>query len=55
NTISVFNNLRQEGLAMGLPVTLLLDDKGCLISALNGPAAWDSEDAKALINGAIGS
>ncbi len=54
NTIGVFNNLKKEGLAFGLPVTLLLDDKGCLISAMNGPAAWDSEDAKALIKGAIG-
>jgi thiol-disulfide isomerase/thioredoxin len=55
NTIGVFNNLKKEGLAFGLPVTLLLDDKGCLISAMNGPAAWDSEDAKALIKGAVGS
>lgn len=54
NTIGVFNSLKKEGLAFGLPVTLLLDDKGCLISAMNGPAAWDSEDAKALIKGAIG-
>ena len=30
-----------------------MDDKGCLISAMNGPAAWDSEDAKALINAAL--
>ncbi|WP_064697561.1 thiol:disulfide interchange protein TlpA [Rhizobium aegyptiacum] len=55
NTIGVFNSLKKEGLAFGLPVTLLLDDEGCLISAMNGPAAWDSEDAKALIKGAIGS
>ncbi|MGG7581072.1 thiol:disulfide interchange protein TlpA [Rhizobium sp. Nf11,1] len=55
NTIGVFNSLKKEGIAFGLPVTLLLDDKGCLISAMNGPAAWDSEDAKALIKGAIGS
>ena len=55
NTIAVFNSLKKEGLAFGLPVTLLLDDEGCLISAMNGPAAWDSEDAKALIKGAIGS
>ena len=54
NTIGVFNSLKKEGLAFGLPVTLLIDDKGCLISAMNGPAAWDSEDAKALIKGAIG-
>jgi thiol-disulfide isomerase/thioredoxin len=55
NTIGVFNSLKKEGLAFGLPVTLLLDDKGCLISAMNGPAAWDSDDAKGLIKGAIGS
>ena len=55
NTIEVFNSLKKEGLAFGLPVTLLIDGKGCLISAMNGPAAWDSEEAKALIRGAIGS
>ncbi len=54
NTIGVFNTLKKQGLAFGLPVTLLIDDKGCLISAMNGPAAWDSEDAKALIRGAAG-
>ncbi len=53
NTIAVFNDLKKEGLAFGLPVTLLLDDKGCLLSAMNGPAAWDSPDAKALIQAAI--
>jgi hypothetical protein len=55
NTIEVFNSLKKQGLAFGLPVTLLIDGKGCLISAMNGPAAWDSEEAKALIKGAVGS
>lgn len=54
-SMGVFNTLKKEGLAFGLPVTLLMDDKGCLISAMNGPAAWDSEDAKALINAALAS
>lgn len=52
-SMGVFNNLKKEGLAFGLPVTLLLDDKGCLIGSMNGPAAWDSDDAKALIGAAI--
>ena len=52
-SMGVFNTLKKEGLAFGLPVTLLMDDKGCLISAMNGPAAWDSEDAKNLINAAL--
>jgi len=54
-SMGVFNTLKKEGLAFGLPVTLLMDDKGCLISAMNGPAAWDSEDAKALIGAALGA
>src|SRR5690606_27725209 len=51
-SMGVFNTLKKEGLAFGLPVTLLMDDKGCLLSAMNGPAAWDSDDAKALIRAA---
>lgn len=51
-SMGVFNALKKEGLAFGLPVTLLMNDRGCLISAMNGPAAWDSEEAKALIRAA---
>ena len=51
-SMGVFNVLKQEGLAFGLPATLLIDDKGCLIGSMNGPAVWDSEDAKALIKAA---
>lgn len=53
SSMGVFNTLKAEGLAFGLPVTLLMDDKGCLVSAMNGPAAWDSDDAKALIRAAV--
>ncbi len=49
STMGVFNVMKKEGLAFGLPVTLILDKQGCLVSAMNGPAAWDSADAKALI------
>lgn len=51
-SMGVFNTLKKEGLAIGLPVTLLMDDKGCLLSSMNGPAAWNSDDAKALIKAA---
>lgn len=50
SSMGVFNNLKKQGLAFGLPVTLLLDGKGCLVGSMNGPAAWDSPDAKALID-----
>lgn len=55
SSMGVFNSLKKEGLAFGLPVTLVIDKKGCLISSMNGPAAWDSPDAKALISAARGS
>jgi thiol-disulfide isomerase/thioredoxin len=54
-TSKVFRNLKGRGLAFGLPTTLLVDAKGCRIGSVEGPAAWDSNDAKALIKAAIGS
>lgn len=54
SSMGVFNALKKEGLAFGLPVTLILDRQGCLIGAMNGPAAWDSGDAKALVTAAKG-
>ena len=53
NTLGAFNVLKKEGLAFGLPATLLIDNKGCLLGAMNGPAAWNSPDAQALIKGTI--
>ncbi|MBO6717395.1 MAG: TlpA family protein disulfide reductase [Rhizobiaceae bacterium] len=52
DTIGVFNELKRRSLALGLPVTLLIDAKGCLIANMNGPAEWASEDAKALVRAA---
>ncbi|WP_034857358.1 thiol:disulfide interchange protein TlpA [Sinorhizobium sojae] len=54
SSMGVFNTLKKEGLAFGLPATLLIDEKGCLIGSMNGPAVWDSEDAKRLIQATLG-
>ncbi len=54
-SMGVFNSLKKQGLAFGLPATLLIDGKGCLLGAMNGPAAWDGPDAKALIAAAAGA
>ncbi len=51
-SLGVFNDLKREGLALGLPVTLLIDPKGCVLGAMNGPAAWDGPEARALIDAA---
>jgi thiol-disulfide isomerase/thioredoxin len=53
-TSKLFRTLKGQGLAFGLPTTLLVDGKGCRIGSVEGPAAWDSPDAKALIRAAIG-
>ena len=54
NTLALFNDLKKRGLALGLPVTLLIDGDGCLLAHMNGPAHWASADAKRLIAAAGG-
>jgi thiol-disulfide isomerase/thioredoxin len=54
-TTAVFRSLKGRGLAFGLPTTVLVDGKGCRMGQIEGPAAWDSDDAKALIKAAIGA
>ena len=51
----IFNDLKRRGLALGLPATLLIDSQGCRIGGVQGPAEWDSDDAKALIRAAMGA
>jgi len=53
NTLSFFNELKKRSLALGLPVTLLVDRDGCLLANMNGPAEWASDDAKALVRAAL--
>ena len=48
-SMGVFNTLKKEGLAFGLPVTLMIGKDGCMLGAMNGPAEWASDDAKALV------
>ncbi len=54
NTLGLFETLKGQGLALGLPVTLLIDAQGCLLASMNGPAEWSSDDAKKLIDKAVG-
>lgn len=51
--MDIFNNVRKQGLALGLPITFLIDKEGYLIASFNGAAPWANEDAKALIKAAI--
>jgi thiol-disulfide isomerase/thioredoxin len=53
NSMGVFNDLKRKGIGLGLPVTVLVDEDGCAIAQMNGPAEWASDDAKALIGQAL--
>lgn len=52
---NIFNELRRRNLAVGLPVTVLIDDEGCVLAHMNGPAHWSGEDAVNLIKAAVGT
>jgi thiol-disulfide isomerase/thioredoxin len=54
-TMEAFNLIRKDNLALGLPVTLLIDGSNCVVGTLNGPAEWQSEDAKKLVRTLLGS
>src|SRR5271170_4496364 len=45
----VFEALRRDGKALGLPVTLIIDKDGCEVGAVEGAVKWDSAEAEALV------
>ena len=54
-SMGAFNMLKERALALGLPVTLLVDPQGCLVAAMNGPANWSGPDAARLVDAALGA
>lgn len=40
----VFERMRNAAVTVGLPATILIDETGCEIAVLQGPAHWDTED-----------
>ncbi|MEP1207219.1 MAG: redoxin domain-containing protein [Rhizobiaceae bacterium] len=48
--LETLNVLKKAGLAFGLPATLLVNNKGCVLGTLNGPAEWASDEAKSLVS-----
>lgn len=49
----IFTDLKKRSLALGLPVTVLLDRNGCRLGHMNGPAEWDSDEGRRLIEAAV--
>lgn len=52
-TMGVFNRFRRDGLALGLPSTVLIGRDGCVLAGMNGPAVWDGEDAQNYVKAAL--
>lgn len=55
STFDAFKRLQQQAVAIGLPATLLLDEKGCELAVLQGPAEWDTPDGHKVIDTLIGT
>ncbi len=55
SSFTAFERLKQQAVAIGLPATLLLDEKGCELAVLQGPAEWDTTDGKNVIDTLIES
>lgn len=53
-TFAAFERLKQEAVAIGLPATLVLDENGCELGVLQGPAEWKTPDGEAVIKTLIG-
>lgn len=49
NSFAAFERLKQEAVAIGLPATLVLDENGCELGVLQGPAEWNTPDGQAVI------
>jgi thiol-disulfide isomerase/thioredoxin len=54
NKADVFETLKQDGKALGLPTTVLIGKDGCAIGTMAGPAEWDSADGLALVTATKG-
>lgn len=49
----VFQDLKMINRAFGMPTSILIDEQGCEIASLAGPAEWASEDAVKFVGAAL--
>lgn len=55
NSFEIINRLKTSAVSAGLPASVLVDEKGCELAVLQGPAEWNSPDGDKLIDVFIGS
>jgi thiol-disulfide isomerase/thioredoxin len=49
NSFEIINRLKTTAVSAGLPASVLVDEKGCELAVLQGPAEWDYPDGHKLI------
>jgi thiol-disulfide isomerase/thioredoxin len=54
-TARLLSDFGRIGIRGGLPTTFLIDENGCTLGVIEGPAQWDGPDALALIGAATGN
>ncbi len=54
NGFEIINRLKTSAVSAGLPASVLVDEKGCELAVLQGPAEWDSPDGHGLIEAFLG-
>lgn len=55
SSFQAFERLKREAVAIGLPATLVLDENGCELGVLQGPAEWNTPDGERVIETLIGT
>lgn len=50
--MTTFKAARRQGLAYGLPFTMLVDEEGCLMATFTGAAPWGGRDAVEFLHAA---
>lgn len=53
-TFAAFDRLKTEAVTVGLPASLLLDENGCELAVLQGPAAWNTPDGDNVVKALLG-
>ncbi|MGL4322427.1 MAG: thiol:disulfide interchange protein TlpA [Beijerinckiaceae bacterium] len=52
-SVKIFDMLKANGKAFGMPTTILIDANGCELGNLAGPAEWAGADAIAFVKAAL--
>lgn len=53
-SFEIINRLKTSAVSAGLPASVLVDEKGCELAVLQGPAEWDSPDGDNLLKAFLG-